>query len=211
MAKSKAKRDALDRDYTPRWAARLIADELVGPQFTSIWDPHAGDGSLLGPFIASSFFTTIASDIDPEAPLLRQGIEQAYPGMSQAEALDAGLDADLILCNPPFKHAQELLEGLLTQRPNTTIMALLRLNFLGSQKRVPFWRDNPPTHIHVFPKRLSFRQPDHIPEECRREKAGTDSQEYAVFCWGRGKYVGGKKYDHHVITLGSFNLEAQCS
>lgn len=87
--------------------------------------------------------------------------------------------ADLIVTNPPFSVALEFLEKSLEEA--RTVAYLLRLNFLGSQKRKKFWQENPPTHIFVLSKRPSFTG------------KGTDSTEYAWFVWDRGDVMKRRK------------------
>lgn len=82
---------------------------------------------------------------------------------------------DLILTNPPFSLALEFLEKSLTE--SSCVVYLLRLNFLGSQKRKEFWQKNPPTHLFVLSKRPSFTG------------KGTDATEYAWFCWDKADII----------------------
>ena len=79
---------------------------------------------------------------------------------------------DYIITNPPFSLAQEFIEKSLTLADKGVIM-LLRLNFLGSQKRHDFWIKNPPSAIYVLSKRPSFTG------------NGTDNQDYAWFVWDK--------------------------
>lgn len=83
---------------------------------------------------------------------------------------------DLIVTNPPFSLALEFLQKSL--RESVTVCYLLRLNFLGSQKRKAFWQANRPSHVLVLSKRPCFTGDGH-----------TDSIEYAWFCWDRGGFV----------------------
>lgn len=83
---------------------------------------------------------------------------------------------DLIITNPPFSLALEFLQKSL--REAATVVYLLRLNFLGSQKRRAFWQANRPSHVLVLSKRPCFTGDGH-----------TDSIEYAWFCWDRGGFV----------------------
>jgi len=53
---------------------------------------------------------------------------------------------------------------------------LLRLNFLGSKSRKPFWDQYPAHRIYVHHKRMSFT-----------DNGATDSIEYAHFIWKVGK------------------------
>jgi hypothetical protein len=84
---------------------------------------------------------------------------------------------DIVITNPPFNLAQEIIEKSLsvTQEGGYVIM-LLRLNFLGSKARKPFWEKYPPKYIYVHHKRISFK-----------EDGGTDSIEYAHFVWQKGQ------------------------
>ena len=83
--------------------------------------------------------------------------------------LDNSFEANVIITNPPFSLAMEFLQKSLLEAQ--TVIYLLRLNFLGSLKRREFWQQNPPSHVLVLPKRPSFTG------------GGTDSTEYAWFCW----------------------------
>jgi hypothetical protein len=83
---------------------------------------------------------------------------------------------DLIITNPPFALALEFLQKSLTEA--ATVIYLLRLNFLGSQKRRPFWRANRPSHVLVLAER-----------PCFTGDGKTDSIEYAWFCWDRAGMV----------------------
>lgn len=83
-------------------------------------------------------------------------------------------DVDLILTNPPFYSALEFLTTSLNHA--LTVVYLLRLNFLGSQRRKAFWEKFPPTHIYVLSRRPSFID------------GKTDSIEYAWFVWDSGHF-----------------------
>lgn len=82
---------------------------------------------------------------------------------------------ELIVTNPPFTLAIEFLTKSLTH--GLTIVYLLRLNFLGSKKRKPFFELNRPTHLYVLSSRPSFTG------------SGTDATEYAWFVWDRGELM----------------------
>lgn len=89
--------------------------------------------------------------------------------------LTTPLPADYAITNPPFSLAMEFLEKSL--RECRSVYYLLRLNFLGSVKRKAFWNANPPSHVLVLSKRPSFTG------------HGTDSVEYAWFCWDKAGAV----------------------
>lgn len=83
---------------------------------------------------------------------------------------------NLIITNPPFSLALEFLQKSLQEAD--TVIYLLRLNFLGSQKRRAFWQANRPSHVLVLANR-----------PCFTGDGKTDSIEYAWFCWDRGGFV----------------------
>lgn len=79
---------------------------------------------------------------------------------------------DVIITNPPFNIAQEIIEKALKE--STYVVMLLRLNFLGSKQRFEFWQKHPAKKIYVHHKRMSFTG------------GPTDSIEYAHFVWQNG-------------------------
>lgn len=89
--------------------------------------------------------------------------------------LEMSFKSDIQITNPPFSMALDFLEKSLSEAD--TVVYLLRLNFLGSQKRKPFWQKNPPSHVFVLSKRPSFTG------------KGTDATEYAWFVWDRKNVV----------------------
>jgi len=125
--------------------------------------------------------------------------------------LDTDLtQADLILTNPPFSKALEFLEKSLTEAK--TVGYLLRLNFLGSQKRKDFWNANKPTHCFVLSERPVFAWYCKDRTYCKAVyrpgatdfcldcglpvRAQTDSIEYAWFMWDRLGIVKAEKGIH---------------
>ena len=80
---------------------------------------------------------------------------------------------DIIITNPPFSHATEIIKQALKDvDENGFVIMLLRLNFFGSQEREKFFKENMPESIYVHSRRMSFT-PDNK----------TDSVEYAHFIW----------------------------
>jgi hypothetical protein len=86
-------------------------------------------------------------------------------------------EQDIIITNPPFYQAEEIITKAL-QDVNTGgfVIMLLRLNFLGSEKRKKFLDANTPKYIFVHHKRISFT-----------DSKKTDSVEYAHFVWVKGE------------------------
>lgn len=82
----------------------------------------------------------------------------------------------LIVTNPPFKLAREVIEKALDDViDGGFVIMLLRLNFLGSKQRFDMWQKQLPKYIFVHHKRMSFT-----------DNGKTDSIEYAHFVWQKG-------------------------
>lgn len=90
-------------------------------------------------------------------------IYQHFPVGSEYCELEEGKDyftnewekrPDIIITNPPFKHALEFLQKSL--READVNIYLLRLGFLESVRRREFHQKNPPTNLVVLSKRPSF-------------------------------------------------------
>lgn len=93
---------------------------------------------------------------------------------------------DLVITNPPFSLAMEvILASLKLVRDGGFVVMLLRLNFLGSAERLPFFQANPPKRIYVHHRRLSF-----LPS------GKQDSIEYAHMVWQRGFAT-----DHSILRV----------
>lgn len=85
-------------------------------------------------------------------------------------------EMDIIITNPPFSLTEEFIEKSLSELSQDGTMAYLqRVNFLGSIKRLDFW------------KRVGFpnKSPIIVPRP-RFVGGGSDSCEYAWFIWDRG-------------------------
>jgi hypothetical protein len=87
-------------------------------------------------------------------------------------------DYDIVITNPPFNIALDVIKKALSiTQPMGFVVMLLRLNFLGSKQRKPFWEETMPERIYVHSKRMSFT-----------DTTQTDSIEYAHFVWRKGFY-----------------------
>lgn len=151
----------LDKDeyQTPVWAVKLIMNEIDWNAFPTFLEPCLGKGNIFNNYPNPQ---KAFCDISIGVDYLKQRIPKPV--------------YDLIITNPPFSLALEFLQKSLQEAK--TVIYLLRLNFLGSQIRHDFWTLNPPTHLFVLSKRPSFT-----------EDGGTDSVEYAWFCWDRGSLI----------------------
>jgi len=85
--------------------------------------------------------------------------------------------ADVIISNPPFNIAEEFIVKAIDElRPDGMLIFLLRVNYLGSQKRYDsLWQQDKykPKQIITLVQRPSFTG-----------DGATDSTEYAFFVWG---------------------------
>lgn len=85
---------------------------------------------------------------------------------------------DIIITNPPFYLAKEIIEhSLRIVKPWGHVIMLLRLNYFGSQKRGPWFKRHMPIDSYVHSKRMGF-----YPERPRK----TDSIEYMHAVWQQG-------------------------
>jgi len=153
-----SKRIDKDEYQTPVWAVKKINREVAWRPELCFLEPCMGEGNIYKNVpVANKRFADIKLDIDY--------LTADFVG-----------DIDIIITNPPYSLALEFLEKSLSEAK--TVIYLLRLNFLGSQKRHKFWSLNPPTHLFVLSRRPSFT-----------EDGNTDSTEYAWFVWDRGSLI----------------------
>lgn len=83
---------------------------------------------------------------------------------------------DLIITNPPFNIAEEVVtKALDICTEGGFVIMLLRLNFFGSKKRENFWKNNMPILTVVHRERISFTI-----------GGGTNSIEYMHCIWKKG-------------------------
>ncbi len=159
-------RRADDHYATPAWATRAILPKLR--LRGSILDPCAGEGAIL----------RVLADLGHEVCGVELDAERAAKaGASCRDALgsEAWPACGTIITNPPYCRAQEFIERALREtRLECDVAMLLRLNFLGSQKRAAFHRAHP-SDVGVLPRRPSFTG------------GGTDATEYCWMVWGSGR------------------------
>lgn len=174
-----------DEYMTPDWVVDQIVP-MIPPTARTFLEPACGDGSMIrrvGQALGRRIFWT-AVDVQPKF----EGVVSALPDtkwhcgdfLKDYAVLDAGLNPfdvvvqsgkvfDVAITNPPYAKAQEFVEACLA-RAKVVIM-LLRLNFLGAQRRYEFFAENRPD-VYVLSRRPSFIG------------GATDSTEYAWFVWG---------------------------
>jgi hypothetical protein len=175
-------------------------------------EPGAGDGAIVRAVLAKRsdlYFTAIelraVSDrprdlcdwwtgdfLEPDLALLTRGLSAPFA---------------VAIGNPPYSRALEFI--LAAMKHAKIVCFLLRLDFLGSRRRLSFWREHP-ADIYVLPDRPSFV----LSVKCKRcdwrmtlpltnprptscgncsngklQISTTDANEYAWFVWpGTGRY-----------------------
>ena len=145
------KRNAADFYPTPAGAFAPLMPIL--PRFAEYWEPACGDGRLIK-WLQAEGFPAGGTDLSLGRDFFADETTREF-----------------IITNPPFTLAQEFVAHALLHSRET--MMLLRLNFLGSQKRCEWWRNNEPSALFVLSSRPDFTG------------GGGDSCEYAWFYWGR--------------------------
>lgn len=84
---------------------------------------------------------------------------------------------NVIITNPPFNISLDIINKALDDvREDGWVIMLLRLNYFGSDKRKPLFEKHMPKYCFVHSKRMGFT-----------DKGGTDSIEYAHFCWHKSE------------------------
>lgn len=173
-----AERVALDAYYTPDAVARAcVATIAADVRLRKCWEPHAGGGAFVRALHAADA-DVIASDIH----LLDEEGRHRWPEAEWSAGVDflhtsetfrPGPRPHWIVGNPPFNEAEAHVRKAL-DTATIGVAFLLRLAFLESTKRLPFWRENPPAEVYVFARRPSFTG------------GATDSAAYGWFVWRKG-------------------------
>lgn len=142
------KRNKNDFYPTPGWCVDELLSELKPVTLHSFCEPCRANGQIFDRVNAKRKLWAELSDG-------RDYLKRQY-----------GVQA--IITNPPFSLAQEFLEKSL--REAQFVAYLLRVNFIGSQRRFEFWQGNEPTHLFGLSRRPDF-------------SGGGDACEYAWFVW----------------------------
>lgn len=185
-----------------RALVRLLVDRCLIGRGARVLEPSAGDGAFLAPLAELvPEITLSANDITftPEryamwmaaaAPSITVGpfedIRRPGPGIYD------GYDA--IIGNPPYSLAEEHVRHALKLLSHGGIVAfLLRVAFLESKQRIPFWQEHRAQEVHVLAERPSF------------SGGKTDSTAYALFVWRHGVQSFTTKLE--VFTWGGRDLK----
>ena len=176
-----AERRANDFYQTPQKVIDALLNnyEIDEEKQCYILEPCAGDGAIIKELQREGYCNIKAIEIRPEET---QNLNElvGYGRFAIADFLTMSEKhtgrPDVIITNPPFSLAMEILEkSMKIVSEKGKVILLLRLGFLASDKRFDFMRENPPTDMFVLHKRPSFTG------------KGTDSQEYGWFVWDKDK------------------------
>jgi hypothetical protein len=112
-----------------------------------IWEPAAGHGSIVN-VLREAGHRVVASDI----------LHYDFFEADFLEQTRAPVGTELILTNPPYKHATEFVEHALRLCPR--VIMLCRLAFLESRRRTGILDSGALAAVHVFIERLPFLHRD---------------------------------------------------
>ncbi len=144
-ARNNTKYDRAAYDYyaTEPKAARLLMEvEEFSPV---IWECACGEGHLVREFEKAGYIV-YASD------LIDRGLGTQLDFLTTASPPVKGMD---IVTNPPYSIAREFIEHALEISPDGTKVAMfLKIQFLESKGRKPFFLKYPPKTIYVSSDRL---------------------------------------------------------
>lgn len=164
---------------TPGWLTQAILPHLSLTSSSIVFEPSCGKGAIVRELLAhgvsagrvycadinAKFVKHVESRFDVSV-VKTDFLQKTLPGFYRT-----GTRPDLIITNPPYKHGLEFVEESLEIADGVgTVAMLLRLNFLGGQRRASFLRENP-CDVYVTPRRPSFTG------------RGSDATEYAWFVW----------------------------
>lgn len=183
-------RSAADYYPTPGWCVERLLEAV--PLRGGVWlEPTAGDGAIVravNGYRQRHAFPVLEwhlAELEArhEPALRRLAGPSGYGGSVHIGsfldyAKPSGVDVDVAILNPPFRIASEVIEHAFELRA-AVVVALLRLNYLGSERRAAALRAFMPS-VYVLPNRPAF------------DDRGTDSDEYAWFVWQRGRGQGGQ-------------------
>lgn len=165
-----------DNYPTPVADASRIVKHLVDtfdidPTVTTVLDPACGEGNLHRALLENGFLRENLSGIEIDDALADKNSRASY--ILCSDALKVWWPTvSMIFMNPPYSHAMEFVRKAMDHAKNhgTIVVALLRLSFLGSQKRAAFHQEYP-AHVIVLKKRMKF------------VGNATDTTDHAVLVW----------------------------
>lgn len=173
---SSTNRGAARREHdfyaTPESCTKALFQHMDELRMRPVLDPCAGDGAILK--VAQGYRLETHGieirDVPKPIGVRTWGQADSLEIASSHSAIGRSPYRDCnIVTNPPYLLAHEFLEAWI-DRVHFSAW-LLRLNFLGSQKRAEWFRRRPPARVLILPRRPSFTG------------GATDSCEYAWMIW----------------------------
>lgn len=144
MVEGQKNRPEDDFFETPRAAVEAIIPYL--PKGVKWWEPACGTGAI-SKVLWSHDFIVVSSDIvsrgygEPNIDFLSQ---TELRGKSQA-----------IVTNPPFNRAESFIRHALFFKP-VCLALLLKADYFHAKKRLPLFREHPPSEVYPMAWRLDF-------------------------------------------------------
>ncbi len=179
-----AEREPEDTYVTHPWCVARFLEKYSIPLGSTVCDPCAAGGELLAAIKAlrpdlKLYAFEIKEHEAPKLEALRdEGVIEGYLIGDFRELVKEFTDDtrfDFVITNPPYSLAREMIEASL--RAAKVAAHLLRINFLGSQKRVDFIKSTRPG-LKILPNRPGFTG------------WGSDATEYAFFVFGDAASAG---------------------
>ena len=194
---------------TPPEAINTFLDAFEFMPFRYIIEPCAGDGAIVRELAKrtrkpKSFITAIEIRAEEKQNLIEAGADQVIIG-NFYEFSGRDPKPDIIITNPPYSIAQEIIEHCFDIAPDAEVIMLLRQGFLSSKARKSFWDKYPLTQLYPLAERPSFgasvkckkcdwRRFYHLGEDYPRrcpecganvQVSKTDACDYAWFVWSK--------------------------
>lgn len=138
-------RDPRDFYRTPRGVILSAYEHLPDDWPTPTLDPAAGDGAICLATGCRGF--ELCGELASTA--VRRGAD-----VKNVDSLRVSWEGEDVIMNPPFKLAEEFV--MKASREARSCLALLRLGFLSSQRRLSMWSESPPSDMLILSKRPSF-------------------------------------------------------
>lgn len=213
-------RQADDFYATPYWVTRAILPKL---RPNAVLDPFAGEGAILDVVQSTWGSRTLGIELDLGRQVIANKKHTVWHGDSLQDKWDLTPFQYIpsVVTNPAYCIAMEaILRALkyastIDVHERAELAFLLRINFLGAQKRAEFHKKHP-ADVYVLPRRPNFvlaiackppkgcgwadvipYNPDGTlcrprPEKCPScngslSASSSDATEYAWFVWGPGR------------------------
>ena len=196
-------RSESDNYPTPFWCVHRFIERLQLPASGIWYEPCAGEGAIIQAMnVRKEYRRWWANEIRAEEnPKLRM-VTPRDGGVCIGDILDPTTplpprsDVSVIITNPPYRIAWELLHKMLREFPHAHIALLLRVNFYASKARHGFMSKYAPD-IYVLPNRPGFKK-----------WGKTDSPEYGWFYWGPSPRARERGF-HELLDLTSLEERKQ--